>query len=569
MKRTASPDNITSTALKAARQRIQELESFLSRHKQIETEVSFSWNVYRTIFENTGTATVIIEEDLTISLVNSKFEKLSGYSCSELEYKKKLTDFILSKSDIDKVKAYHNLRMNKPEAAPSDYELQFIDRTSTVRDAFVTVALIPETKKCVVSILDITERKEDERKLKLAQERYQKIFDNSAVGITVTNEEERIISWNKFAENLLGMNRSDLYLKPVQTLYPAHEWKRIRSYNVRRKGMQPHLETKIIRKDGQIIDVDISISVLRDKSDKITGAIGIIRDITERKQSELAIKENRIALKIVNKSLVAKEKALKETLKRMKETNNELVKAQDMLIQSEKMVLIGQLSVGIAHEIKNPLAIILQAIEATDRLLLKSGDSTGRKYTQIIRKSAERANRVIVELLNFSRTSHLELKPVNLHEIIDRAIELAHNTTKIDNISIIREYSPKIEALNLDAVLLEELFLNLFTNAIEAMSHSITVKTSLVSSLQKQKSNKVAIEVSDDGIGIPKENIEHMFQPFFTTKEKGKGTGLGLAMALLIAKRHDGDIKVDSPGRHQTRFTVTLPLDLKDSSQEE
>ncbi|MCG3175584.1 MAG: Adaptive-response sensory-kinase SasA [Candidatus Omnitrophica bacterium] len=130
------------------------------------------------------------------------------------------------------------------------------------------------------------DRKKTESDLLLAEQKYRTIFDNSAAAITVCDGQERIISWNRFAEDLFGMSKEDLYLRPVSSLYSEEEWRRIRSQNVREKGMQHHLETRIQRKNGQALDIDISITVLKDAQGQITGSIGIIRDITDRKKVE-------------------------------------------------------------------------------------------------------------------------------------------------------------------------------------------------------------------------------------------------------------------------------------------
>jgi PAS domain S-box-containing protein len=121
-------------------------------------------------------------------------------------------------------------------------------------------------------------------------EKYRIIFDNSAVAIMLTDENERIVHWNAFTETLLGMNRNELMMKPVKYLYPAEEWKKIRSENIRQKGIQYHLETKMIRKDNLVIDVDISLSVIKDRIENVIGSIGIIKDNSEKKKMEQALR---------------------------------------------------------------------------------------------------------------------------------------------------------------------------------------------------------------------------------------------------------------------------------------
>lgn len=130
------------------------------------------------------------------------------------------------------------------------------------------------------------DRKRTESELLVAEQKYRTIFENSAAAITVCDGQERIVSWNKFAEDLFGMSKDELYLRPVSSLYSEEEWKRIRSQNVRDKGMQHHLETRLQRKNGPTLDIDISITVLKNTAGAITGSIGIIRDITERKKVE-------------------------------------------------------------------------------------------------------------------------------------------------------------------------------------------------------------------------------------------------------------------------------------------
>jgi len=142
------------------------------------------------------------------------------------------------------------------------------------------------------SALRVAEAEQSRRPVRLTKDNYRAIFENSAVAITVTDANERIVSWNGFAEVLLGMDGNDLHMKPVESLYPGHEWRRIRSQNVRRKGMQHHIETRVIRKDQNVIDVDLSVTVLRAPDGQITGSIGIMADVTDRKKTELALRES-------------------------------------------------------------------------------------------------------------------------------------------------------------------------------------------------------------------------------------------------------------------------------------
>ncbi len=149
------------------------------------------------------------------------------------------------------------------------------------------------------SIRYAVERKQLHNELKLARERYQTVFENSAVAITVADEQERLISWNHFTESMLGADHDYLHLMPLKTLYPTHEWARIRRLNIKQKGMQEHLETKMIKKGGELIDVDISLTVLKDSEGNPTGSIGVIRDITERVRAQKILKRRQKDLEAI------------------------------------------------------------------------------------------------------------------------------------------------------------------------------------------------------------------------------------------------------------------------------
>ena len=168
----------------------------------------------------------------------------------------------------------------------------------------------------MVNVISDTGRKTRYSELDGLEEKYKTIFENSAVAITLTDKNERIILWNKYTEDLLGMNKDDLYMKPVELLYPPEEWRRIRSENVRQKGMQHHLETKMVQKNNELIDVDISLSVLKNHKGRVIGSVGVIRDITQRKMMELELQ-------------IAYEKLEQ----RVKERTAEILKSNELLKQ--------------------------------------------------------------------------------------------------------------------------------------------------------------------------------------------------------------------------------------------
>ncbi|TRZ52106.1 MAG: histidine kinase [Dehalococcoidia bacterium] len=230
---------------------------------------------------------------------------------------------------------------------------------------------------------------------------------------------------------------------------------------------------------------------------------------------------------------------------------------QEELIQAEKLTSLGQMAASIAHEVNNPLAGVLVYIQLLTKKL--AGDKLPKEvaldYLSKMEPELTRSTKLIRNLLDFARQSPPTLREVNLNEVINRALDLAAHSAKLQHIQIIKELNPSLPEPMADFDQLQQVCANLIMNAIQAMSEGgmLTLRTSVADDSQ------LKIEVQDTGCGISQENMRKLFTPFFTTKGKGKGVGLGLAVAYGIIQRHHGKIEVQSKEGEGTTFTIRLP----------
>jgi len=249
----------------------------ISDRKQAEERLN-------SILENAEDSIYLVDHNLTYLTVNNELLKrlnkkerqVIGHSFDEIHSKEETNEF---REKIEWV--FKHGKATKDEHKCTKLGQWFLRTLSPVKDS-----LTGETIAVAIISKDITDIKKTEQELIESEERYRTVFENSAVAIMLTDENERIISWNKYTEKILGMKKKELYKKPVSSFYPDLEWRKIRKENIRQKGMQHHLETKMKDKKGDLIDVDISVSVLKDDEKNVIGSIGIIRDISDRKKMQ-------------------------------------------------------------------------------------------------------------------------------------------------------------------------------------------------------------------------------------------------------------------------------------------
>jgi len=241
-----------------------------------------------------------------------------------------------------------------------------------------------------------------------------------------------------------------------------------------------------------------------------------------------------------------------------------LRETQAQLLQSEKMAAVGQLSSGVAHEIKNPLAVIILAIQSLEELAQQ--DESMKTRLLIVKKAAEKANEVVTKLLKFAHISSGNFDILDIHKNLDSIMALIEHIAKLKKVKLTKEYGHEQLLARGDAVLLEQVFMNIVSNGIDAVAEAGEVRIRTRVEIEAEKKWAV-IEMADNGTGIPPEQLSRIFEPFFTTKKPGEGTGLGLSTAYMIIEHHQGKIKVDSQVGQGTIFTVSLPLfDGQDSA---
>ncbi len=252
--------------------------------------------------------------------------------------------------------------------------------------------------------------------------------------------------------------------------------------------------------------------------------------------------------------------------KKVADRTEQLQAAQAQLIQSEKLASLGQLAAGVAHEVNNPLAGILVYIKLLLKKFKENELQTEETEKQLLKieRETERSSRIIRNLLDFSRQSEPTLRAVDLNKVIQATLSIVGHQISLDNITLELNLNQQLPLVLADFDQIQQALINVILNATQAMPNggNLKITTSVAESIEigGAPRNTVRIDVIDTGVGIPKENLNKLFTPFFTTKERGKGVGLGLAALHGIIERHKGKIEVDSKPNIGTTFKIYLEV---------
>ncbi|TAK59102.1 MAG: HAMP domain-containing protein [Bacteroidetes bacterium] len=246
---------------------------------------------------------------------------------------------------------------------------------------------------------------------------------------------------------------------------------------------------------------------------------------------------------------------------RVKEKTAELKRVHDQMLQIEKMASLGKLSATVAHELNNPLEGILTYAKLMAKRLRKIEEQTDAsrqmlEELDVVIRETGRCGNIVKNLLLFSRKQVGEMALVPVNQIIQKAAELMKHHFQISNVEFQATYSSDDPTLLCDENQLQQAFVALFVNGVEAMPEGGVLGVSVI---RNNEHNSIHIKITDTGIGIAEEDVPHIFEPFFTTKKNGKGVGLGLSVVYGIIERHGGDIAVHTEQGKGTTFTLLLP----------
>lgn len=379
-----------------------------------------------------------------------------------------------------------------------------------------------------------------------------RIVEIAEDAVIATNAKQEIVLFNRGAEKTFGYTAAEILGQPLDVLLPerfrASHREHVEAFGrgaVTARRMGERSEVLGRRKDGREFPADASIS--RFERDGAIVYTAVLRDISGRKAIEDEIRR-------LNQDL--EQRVLVRT-RELEAKSDELRDMTQQLWQAAKLASVGEVAAGIAHELNNPLATISLRLESV--LTKTPVDDPRRKPLEIVEQEVRRMSELVANLLNFSRRGSHHASTVDPREELTRSLELVHYMLIKRSVRVRQLFAERTPPLVADRQKLRQLFLNLLTNAIDAMPWGGELTLS-IEPAKLAGERAVAIEVRDTGVGIAADDLPHVTEPFFTTKEEGKGTGLGLPICKRIVQEHQGTFEITSELGHGTKVRVMLPV---------
>ena len=339
-----------------------------------------------------------------------------------------------------------------------------------------------------------------------------RVIECSPDAITVIDTQGKIVTFNEAAEKLTGYKTDEVVGLPIAKFYPnSHEAEKITAL-LKDKGKISNHETTIMDKEKRHIPISLSVSLLRGEDGQPLGSVGISRDLREMKH------------------------------------------LQQRLFQSEKLAATAKLAASIAHEVSNPIYGIQNCIDLLTEDFPEKNPK--HRYLNLARKEIKRVATLVRQMIDFHRPIDEPFRSIDINMLLSEILVLDGKRLQKSNIRISQNLHPNLPKIQGAENQLKQVFYNVIINAREAMPEggNLRIATS-------QENQRVRIDISDNGTGIEPEDLEHIFEPFYTTKPEVKGVGLGLSVSYGIIQKHGGTIDVQSAVGHGTVFTIRFPVE--------
>ena len=504
----------------------------ITKRKQREQKLQASQEDFKNLFEHMASGVFISSKEGKFLNANQALLDMLGYENKEEFLNIDLPqDLYLRPEDRDTFK-----EMMERDGRVIDYEVEFKRKDGSTIPILLTGHARYDQQGNIIGYeglnVDLTQRKLMEKELKEAYDFMNKIVQSSPDSITATDMKGNILIYNQAAEETLGYKANEVIGKMnISKIYPDGVARKVmqmlRSEEYGGVGRLNSYPMIYVRRDGEVVEGNLSAAIIYDANGKEIASVGSFVDLRDRLKMERALRDT-----------------------------------QEQLLQSEKLAAMGRLTSQIAHELNNPLYGIMNTLE-----LLKTEIATDNKRRKILEMALSetiRLSELLRKMLSFSKPDQEERHPVEINSVLDEILLLHEKQLKENDINIASSFADGLGLVNASKNQLRQVFLNMVANARDAMPNggTFTVTTG-------GDDDIIKVEIADTGIGIRKENIDRIFDSFFTTKGEVKGVGLGLSVCYGFIKDHGGDIEVKSQEGIGTAFTITLPVHKSDASEDE
>ena len=515
----------------------------ITESKQMEEALQESEQKYRTLFENLNDAVFLADAETGYIIdTNKQGEVLLGRTRAEV--------IGMHQRELHPPGAANEYRQrfatHVQKGRAADYDGEVIRKDGSIVPVNISAASVTIGGKQLILRLfrDITERKQAEKDIRIKDS----AIASSINAIAMADLDGNVTYVNPAFLKMWGYDdEKEILGKSAVTFWQtAEQAMEVMRVAMDRGGLIGELAAK--RKDGSLFDVQLSASVVRNEAGKPICRLGSFIDITERKRLEQEIQNKSEQLEAQNEEL----RALNEELQA---ANEELRETEEQLIRSERLAAIGQLAGGVGHELRNPLGAIKNAVYYIRGKVANSElaqqEPRVMEFLDIMDDEINSSNKIISDLLGFSRVGKPSVSPTKIERVIEDALA---RTPITENIEVIKKFDEDLPEVNIDASQIRQVLINIITNAVQAMPEGGKLTISA-----REKDKCLEVEIADTGCGIPQEVIGKIFDPLFTTK--AKGIGLGLAVCKTIIESHEGSITVNSKEGEGTTFNIKLLLE--------